>query len=88
MDYRQILILSGMSYELRDKRSRKPSSRHPQVNIANYIPYDSLFGITIRYVDDSVSPEEIMKKFEELEAIQKKKADIAKAVRLRAGHHF
>ena len=29
-----------------------------------------------------------MKKFEELEAIQKKKADIAKAVCLDADHHF
>ncbi|KAK8801249.1 hypothetical protein WA171_004396 [Blastocystis sp. BT1] len=57
-----------MSYELRDKRSRRPSSRHPHVNVANYIPY----------VDDSVSPEEIMKKFEELEAMQKKKAAQAK----------
>ena len=77
-----------MSYELRDKRSRKPSSRHPQVNIANYIPFGLIISITIRYVDDSVSPEEIMKKFEELEAIQKKKADIAKAVRLDAEYHF
>ena len=33
-----------------------------------------------RYVDDSVSPEEIMKKFEELDAIQKKKAEMAKVV--------
>ena len=33
-----------------------------------------------RYVDDSVSPEEIMKKFEELDAIQKKKAELAKTV--------
>lgn len=33
-----------------------------------------------RYVDDSVSPEEIMKKFEELEAIQKKKAEQAKVL--------
>ena len=32
------------------------------------------------YVDDSVSPEEIMKKFEQLEEIQKKKAEMAKAV--------
>jgi len=32
----------------------------------------------VRYVDDSVSPEEIMKKFEELEAMQKKKAAQAK----------
>ena len=77
-----------MSYELRDRRRSKPSSRHPQENIDNYIPFDLVIGITTRYVDDSVSPEEIMKKFEELEAIQKKKADIAKAVCLDADHHF
>ena len=77
-----------MSYELRDKRSRKPSSRHPQVNIANYIPYVLFLIISLRYVDDSVSPEEIMKKFEELEAIQKKKADNAKAVRSYCSLHF
>ena len=69
-----------MSYELRDKRSRKPSSRHPRINVANYIPSFWFVCVISSYVDDSVSPEEIMKKFEELEQMQKKKAESAREV--------
>ena len=54
-----------MSYRLRKKKERKQTARYPAVDKSLYLPY----------VNDSETPEEIMKKFEALEEFQKRKAE-------------